>query len=171
MAEDLLKTEQSQPASQEAAAKQPQSLTPVDDDGGDISDTDIVFDCPHCGHGLVIDYRGAGLITNCTECGKAVQVPIPDGMELADLDQEPHELQAQIINLRRALYKSEQHVRSLDEVVTSLKERRTALEKSRASHLHQLAEIRGSCEHIQRLQAEIANVMTRIFELIHSGLH
>jgi hypothetical protein len=62
-------------------------------------------------------------------------------------------------------------VRDLEDVVSSLKERRTALEKSRASHLHQLAEIRGSCEHIQRLQTDVANVMTRIFELIHSGLH
>jgi uncharacterized Zn finger protein (UPF0148 family) len=171
MAEDLFKTEQAQPASHAAAEQEPQPLTTVDDDGGAIHDTDIVFDCPHCGHGLVIDYRGAGLITNCTECGKAVQVPIPDGMELADLDQEPHELQSQIINLRRALFKSEQHVRDLEDVVASLKERRTALEKSRASHLHQLAEIRGSCEHIQRLQSDIANVMTRVFDLIHSGLH
>ena len=25
----------------------------------EIRDTDIVFDCPHCGKNLVIDYRGA----------------------------------------------------------------------------------------------------------------
>ena len=33
------------------------------DDSSDaqINDTDIVFDCPHCGHNLCIDYRGAGL--------------------------------------------------------------------------------------------------------------
>jgi len=40
----------------------------VGDDGldGIINDNDIVFDCPRCGHGLVINYRGAGLIINCT---------------------------------------------------------------------------------------------------------
>ncbi len=170
MAEELFKDEQARMTSRRGAAAQAKPLRQVDDDGGDISDTDIVFDCPHCGHGLVIDYRGAGLITNCTECGKPVQVPIPDGMELADLDQEPHELQSQIINLRRALFKSEQHARELEEVVASLKERRTALEKSRASQLHQLAEIRSSCEHIQRLQSDVSNVMTRIFDLIQTGL-
>ena len=52
----------------------------VDED--EIRDTDIVFDCPHCGKNLVIDYRGAGLQINCSECGETVLVPIPDGMEL-----------------------------------------------------------------------------------------
>ena len=51
-------------------------------DGADIRDTDIVFDCPHCGKNLVIDYRGAGLQINCSECGESVLVPIPDGMVL-----------------------------------------------------------------------------------------
>ena len=31
-----------------------------DVDDADIRDTDNVFDCPHCGKNLVIDYRGAG---------------------------------------------------------------------------------------------------------------
>lgn len=31
------------------------------DGATEIRDTDIVFDCPHCGHNLAIDYRGAGL--------------------------------------------------------------------------------------------------------------
>ena len=64
------------------------SPAPINEPDGEINDNDIVFDCPHCGHGLVINYRGAGLIINCTECNEPVQVPIPDGMELADLDQE-----------------------------------------------------------------------------------
>ena len=30
----------------------------VDDQAdAQINDTDIVFDCPHCGHNLCIDYR------------------------------------------------------------------------------------------------------------------
>lgn len=147
-----------------------QVMDRVEDRDGDIRDTDIVFDCPHCGHGLVIDYRGAGLITNCTECGKPVQVPIPDGMEIGDLDQEPHELQAQIVNLRRALFKAEQHVAELEEVVNSLKDRRTALERARTSHLHRLAEIRATCEHIQRLQSDSANALAKVFDLVQDEL-
>ena len=56
----------------------------VDEDSSDaqINDTDIVFDCPHCGHNLCIDYRGAGLQITCSECGEAVLVPIPDGRKI-----------------------------------------------------------------------------------------
>ena len=50
------------------------------EEGTIIRDTDIVFDCPHCGHNLAIDYRGAGLQIECVNCGESVLVPIPDGM-------------------------------------------------------------------------------------------
>ena len=55
-------------------------------DGAEIRDTDIVFDCPHCSKTLVIDYRGAGLQISCSECGKDVLVPIPDGMDRHEVD-------------------------------------------------------------------------------------
>ena len=78
-----------------------------------IRETDIVFDCPHCGHGLVIDNRGAGLVITCAECGKPVQVPIPEGMDISDLDQGPEGLQLQIRTLRNALLKAENREREL----------------------------------------------------------
>ena len=49
----------------------------VASEGAEIRDTDIVFDCPICGKNLVIDYRGAGLQINCSQCGESVLVPIP----------------------------------------------------------------------------------------------
>ena len=73
----------------------------------DIRDTDIVFDCPHCGHNLAIDYRGAGLQINCVECGENVLVPIPDGMKIDDLDIEPGEILKQLFKTRRDLQKQE----------------------------------------------------------------
>ena len=143
---------------------------PVDESDGEINDNDIVFDCPHCGHGLVINYRGAGLIINCTECNEPVQVPIPDGMELADLDQEPEELQSQIRNLRRALYKAEEHGRELENVVISLKERRTALERDRVTQLHRLAEIRSAFEHVLHLNNEIVTTCNHVIEMIQKEM-
>ena len=73
----------------------------------EIRDTDIVFDCPHCGHNLAIDYRGAGLQINCTNCGEAVLVPIPTGMDISDLDLEPGEILKQLFATRRLLQKAE----------------------------------------------------------------
>ena len=82
------------------------------DDKDDVQDveimpTDIVFDCPNCNHNLVVDYRAAGLQVPCSQCGTIIQVPIPDGMHLEDLDCDPGELLQQLLQTRRMLVKAE----------------------------------------------------------------
>ena len=79
----------------------------------EIRDTDIVFDCPYCGKSLVIDYRGAGLQITCSNCGKTVLVPIPDGMQLEDLDMDPGEILKQLFATRRNFQKAELEIQSL----------------------------------------------------------
>ena len=97
---------------------------PVRENGDDaeIRDTDIVFDCPHCGKNLVIDYRGAGLQINCSECGESVLVPIPDGMELNDLDLDPGEILKQLFARRRNYLKAELKVQELKSRLVQLQE-------------------------------------------------
>ena len=90
------------------------------DDAAEIRDTDIVFDCPHCGKSLVIDYRGAGLQINCSECGESVLVPIPDGMELTDLD--PGEILKQLFATRRNFQKAELAIQALKTRLVQLQE-------------------------------------------------
>ena len=89
---------------------------PVRENGDEteIRDTDIVFDCPHCGKNLVIDYRGAGLQINCSECGEAVLVPIPDGMKIDDLDLDPGEILKQLFATRRNLQRAEARAEALE---------------------------------------------------------
>ena len=91
-------------------------------DDVEIRDTDIVFDCPHCGKNLVIDYRGAGLQINCSECGEPVLVPIPDGMELNDLDLDPGEILKQLFATRRNYQKAELTIQSLKARLVQLQE-------------------------------------------------
>ena len=79
-----------------------------------IQDTDIVFDCPHCGHNLCIDYRGAGLQINCSECDEPVLVPIPDGMKISDLDLDAGELLKQLCATRRLLQRAEARTEALE---------------------------------------------------------
>ena len=93
-----------------------------DVDEAEIRDTDIVFDCPHCGKNLVIDYRGAGLQINCTECGETVLVPIPDGMELHDLDLDPGEILKQLFATRRNYQKAELEILGLKARLRQLQE-------------------------------------------------
>jgi len=91
-------------------------------DEADIRDTDIVFDCPHCGKNLVIDYRGAGLQINCSECGESVLVPIPDGMELNDLDLDPGEILKQLFATRRNYQKAELRIQALKARLVQMQE-------------------------------------------------
>ena len=97
---------------------------PVRENGEDVEirDTDIVFDCPHCGKNLVIDYRGAGLQINCSECGEAVLVPIPEGMDIGDLDLDPGEILKQLFATRRNYQKAEQKVELLKARLVQLQE-------------------------------------------------
>jgi len=36
---------------------------------------DIRFSCPKCGHHMVIDAAGAGMVVQCPECGADATVP------------------------------------------------------------------------------------------------
>ena len=87
----------------------------------EIRDTDIAFDCPHCGKNLVIDYRGAGLEIKCSACEKPVLVPIPDGMQLGDLDLDSGEILRQLFATRRNYQRAELEIRQLKTCLVQLK--------------------------------------------------
>ena len=93
--------------SPESDARASESFDVQDADAAEIRDTDIQFDCPQCGKSLVIDYRGAGLEIACSQCGASVLVPIPDGMELTDLDLDSGEILKQLFATRRNYQKVE----------------------------------------------------------------
>lgn len=159
MSEDI----QESPEPLEANASAP-------DEEETIRDTDIVFDCPHCGHSLVIDNRGAGLVISCVNCGNEVQVPIPEGMDISDLDQEPENLQLQLRTLRTALLKAESRERELQKLVAALTERRSTLEKARSAQLRRLADLRVTCERVQQQLTEASLLMGRIFEKLQDEM-
>lgn len=89
-------------------------------DDVEIKPTDIVFDCPNCGHNLCVDYRAAGLQVPCSDCGAIIQVPIPDGMQLDDLDSDPGEMLQQLLQTRRMLVKAEAAAQQAGEKVVEL---------------------------------------------------
>ncbi|MBR4354566.1 MAG: hypothetical protein IKP97_04625 [Kiritimatiellae bacterium] len=88
----------------------------------EIRDTDIVFDCPQCGKSLVIDYRGAGLTINCSDCGTPVLVPIPDGMDIKDLDLDSGEILKQLFATRKNYQKVEVQLQQLKVRLAQLQE-------------------------------------------------
>jgi len=106
-----------------------------------IKDTDIIFDCPYCGKSLAIDYRGAGLTIPCTDCGKSVVVPIPEGMQLADIDNDPEKQEGLILNLRKSLATAEFRIQQLESEIRDLTAKRNALEKIRTDSMYQFGSI------------------------------
>ncbi len=105
-----------------AEAETNEPLEPQSAEGAEIRDIDIVFDCPQCGKSLVIDYRGAGLEINCSQCGAGVLVPIPDGMQLTDLDLDPGEILKQLFATRRNYQKAELKIQALKTRLNQIQE-------------------------------------------------
>jgi ribosomal protein S27E len=149
-----------------AAEAQLDVLVPDEGESDEIRATDIVFDCPHCGHNLAIDYRGAGLQINCVACGQPVLVPIPEGMKIDDLDSSSGELLTQLFQTRRMLLKSEQRIAELEETLNSVKMRRTELERARMTTLHRCAELVSMCQSGLKLQNELTTTFNRMIALI-----
>ena len=138
----------------------------ADDAGDEIKPTDIVFDCPNCGHNLAIDYRGAGLQITCVECGMPTLVPIPGGMNVTDLDLSPGELLSQLFQTRGMLNKREQQIAELSQALDSVKARRSELERSRMTTLHRYAELVNMCQNVMRAQSDITTTVNRMLSLI-----
>ena len=131
-------------------------------EGTVIQDTDIVFDCPHCGHNLAIDYRGAGLQINCVNCGETVLVPIPDGMEIEDLDIEPGEILKQLFATRRNLHKAELRGDDLEARLAEATARRERIEARLASLQMQLDEMRQLCLQQETVNGKLAALVDRL---------
>ncbi|MBL7076951.1 MAG: hypothetical protein ISS31_05735 [Kiritimatiellae bacterium] len=132
----------------------------------EIQETDIVFDCPDCGKSLCIDYRGAGLNITCTDCGEEVVVPIPDGMELDDLDSTPQDQEVRIINLRNSLSLSEARVRELEVEVADLKERSMELKAARDAVMQNADDVRERIAQIEKSQSDIYRAVDGLSVLI-----
>ena len=140
-------------------------MTDRPDDSTEIKETDIVFDCPHCSKSLAIDYRGAGLTIPCTDCGKNVQVPIPEGMEITDIDSSEEEQEVRILNLRRSLAAAEQKIEQLSSEVDEMTVRRETLEKVRTGHISRFGVVAEKVAAIQKAIEEIHKALNKISEV------
>lgn len=134
----------------------------VDLQDAEIMPSDIVFDCPQCGHNLVVDYRAAGLQVPCPDCGAIIQAPIPDGMQLEDLDSDPGELLQQLLQSRRMLVKADAVAQQMGDKVVALTEE---LAHCRAT----LQTVRARLAALEEANLEIAktyqNVMQSLAEV------
>lgn len=138
----------------------------ADADSGleDINDSDIVFDCPYCNNTLVIDYRGAGLPITCVKCGKQVLVPIPDGMDLKDLDLEPGDILKQLFKARRDLLAAEVKIRDLTDIVHELEFERNESNAEINAIEENKIEVLTLLQKVAHQQQELADILKRAAE-------
>jgi transcription elongation factor Elf1 len=132
------------------------------DGGDDIRPTDIVFDCPHCGKSLAIDYRGAGLTIPCTDCGRDVEVPIPEGMEMFDIDSSDEEQEIRILNLRKSLTAAEARISELENAMDGLTESHERLKTTYGKVSTRFAAILTQVAGIKRSLVEIGAALDKV---------
>jgi len=132
-----------------------------------VKETDIVFDCPYCGKSLAIDYRGAGLSIPCSDCGRDVEVPIPDGMELTDIDSTVEEQELRILNLRRVLSKAEARAAQLESEAQSLRADHEALQKIRLETGSRSGEIGAKIDAVRHALEENVRHLGEIRDMLN----
>ncbi len=133
-------------------------------DASEIPETDILFECPHCGKSLSIDQRGAGLVIRCTQCGNQVTVPIPEGMEIEDFDATPEELSSQLLYARQTLAKAQSRLRDLEAEKIALKE---AVEHA-ARREEELIRKLGTVRKIAEDSIDASRLMSERLEMVRS---
>ena len=138
-------------------------------DPNDIRDSDIVFNCPFCDKSLAIDCRGAGLTIACPDCGNKFEVPIPENMDVSDIDSSDEDNAVRIIHMREVISDSQRRILDLEEELKEMVLRRDSLESIRGENAVRFDVIQHEVEQIQRALLRIAEVLGSAAESVKRG--
>jgi transcription elongation factor Elf1 len=127
-----------------------------------ILETDIVFECPFCSKSLAIDYHGAGLTIPCTDCGELVEVPIPEGMDMSDLDSSESDMEVRIINIRKILKETESKLTNIKNNNDSLMLKNVQLERQKAVYLSKITPLMKRLDILSENLGEVIEIMNII---------
>ena len=130
----------------------------------EVKDTDIVFNCPYCSKSLAIDYRGAGLTIKCSDCEKDVQVPIPEGMELNDIDSSDEEQEIRIMHLRRSLASAETRISSLESSLAAASAHKKQLEQTKVDVADRQTEILDGLTEVGNTLKKATESLDRVIQ-------
>jgi len=128
-------------------------------DPNEIRDSDIVFVCPFCSKSLAIDCRGAGLTISCPDCNNKIEIPIPEGMEVTDIDSSDADKAVRLIHMREVISDSQQRILNLEQEIKDITLRRDALESIRTENALRFEVIEREVSNIQRSILRITEVL------------
>lgn len=134
----------------------------VELDQDEIPESDIQFDCPHCNKHLSIDPRGAGLVIVCPDCEKHVSVPIPEGLDIEDLDATPEELSFRLRTSKTTITKLQQQILSLQQQVEELQNFKNQAIAEAAEAANRRKSFKLSILQIAKLEKQLEEVITEI---------
>lgn len=125
---------------------------------------DIVFDCTHCGKNFEIDGRAAGMAIRCPACGGDIDVPIPEGVDISDIDRmgalDPREIAGGDEPAR--LPESREELRVLMTELEELRFRRRDLDKRYAAVLTELVAMQGQIGEIRSALDQLDDTLKRL---------
>jgi hypothetical protein len=112
--------------------------------GVNVTERDIVFDCPNCKGELIIDMEGAGMDVKCALCGAPVKVPDYHGASLQFLQAATAKLAKAVHAARTASPRQFQFAGKTPE---ELRQRQTELERILRDNQAQGTEVKGHIHH------------------------
>jgi len=115
----------------------------------EISEEDIVFECPRCGKSMAIDRRGAGLTIACPDCQAYVRVPWAPGEAPSSVEEESDEGDSTVESLSDALKLSESKIAQLATDMSEMTAERRELESLRKKQATMLSGIQTEFQAIQ----------------------
>ena len=131
-----------------------------------ISERDVVFECPHCGGELVVDRDGSGLDVPCALCGKIVTVPPYQGPSLQFLQTATAKLADALEQTRTA---PPRRFSFAGKTRTELERRHQELQRLLLETHNQLNELRGLLHHsriqVHRYQLNVEMTEAKLEEL------
>jgi hypothetical protein len=150
-------------------ANAPENVPPQDQSettGVQLTERDIVFECPCCDGELVVDMDGAGLEVNCTLCGGALTVPEYNGPSLQFLQAATAKLTKAVQAARNASPKKFHFEGSPRD---ELKRRQSELQRALLESQAQTTEVKGHIHHatiqLHRYQLKLEVIQERQGEL------
>ncbi len=138
---------------------EPSASTGAENGETDIRDSDILFECPRCGKSMVVDYRGAGLTIPCVDCGQPVDVPIPEGMDVTDLDTSPVDQGVRVIQMRELLADAQQKIIVQDGVIERLRADLESARRRAEDVAQRLQEVQWESDTIQRAVENLSRAL------------
>lgn len=134
--------------------------------GVQVTERDIVFECPNCGGELAVDMDGAGMEAHCAHCGGALVVPEYHGPSLQFLQAATSKLAKAIQAARNASPKNFHFEGRLPD---DLKRRQSELQRALRESQTQSTEVKGHIHHatiqLHRYQLKLEIIQERQNEL------